>query len=110
MKLATLKVIVYTMGILLVGSVLFLGYAIYQKVKNPNWRPLGAAQPTIVASSVDDDVDIPSPTWSLECITGFKQMEVINNNRIVIMNSLCNFADIYNENGQFINRIELKDK
>lgn len=95
------------MGILLVGSVLFLGYSIYKKINNPGWAPFRATQSVNIEPQAMQIGQITKQPWPAYCLEGEKTMVTINPQRIAIANPNCDFIDIYNENGQFINRIEL---
>lgn len=105
MKLAILKFIVYFMGVLLIGSVLFLGYAIYKKTKDPDWSPIRLKQESKVVTSTTIADKQP---WPPHCLSEDKELKVINTNRIAILSRKCDFVDIYDSHGQFINRIELR--
>ncbi|MFV0430957.1 MAG: hypothetical protein ACK5MJ_02130 [Alphaproteobacteria bacterium] len=106
MKLAILKLIVYFMGMLLVGLLLFLGYAIYKKVNYPDWNPL-KPQPTQQVTQAQKQSQ-EQPIWSSQCLAD-KEVQ-LNNNRIVAWSKACDFFDIFDSNGRFIYRVKLGEQ
>ncbi len=102
MKLAILKFIVYFMGLLLVLTLIFLGYMIAQKVKNPDWKPFQES----IQTSHNTKSTKPF-TWPQECLNEKRQITLLNKDYFIISNNQCSFYDIFDFQGRFINRIEL---
>ncbi len=102
MKLAILKFIVYFLGLLLVFMLVAIGYLVATKVKKD----------TSVFSTTEETQNTqPSKKqalfWPKECLDEKKQVIMLNEGSFMLTHPACSFYDIYDMQGNFINRIKL---
>ncbi len=103
MKLAILKFIVYFMGLLLVLVLIFLGFMIAQKIKNPDWSIL--QKQSLASKNIKPSKQL---SWPLKCLNENKKITSFNKDFFIISNPQCHFYDIFDSRGNFINRIKLE--
>lgn len=99
MKLAILKAIVYILGVILIGSIFFLGYAVFKKNQDPDWNPFkkNALEVAYIESQPKEKPEIAgdiSLNWEEECILGSKNV-IQGENHLIIESESCPFIQIF---------------